>query len=531
MSIDQTLRNRELLKQLTQCPSTEGQQWGAIRGRVEIVFGREASLTKNGHLALFTVINLLSRLYPIVTEIGIYIEYDAPILVHAPLFDGREVSDAIQHFVSSLNSPVTVKVQCSGNPVGEAEVILIAGTFHPGPSQISFGSDGWNIHLDSKRACTFSSRFNPIGSMSVACLVASEAFKRIFAVKANKLGVGKGILSRMHMLDGHASFSTFTYTTLANNVPNPDIPDTPNIGRLTVFGVGAGGGACLYTLATLSIIGEIWMVDPDVVNPHNLNRYIYANEEDAKNLRPKVDVLKPFFYPTPPTCVSFNMSFRDFKSENPNWPKDLVVSTVDTTKIRHDIQWDLPRIILDAAISQSTFYVHRVDLGHSACLKCTHNVSSQQTDIVHTISDLIGMESVEVDKIYFDNVPLTQDVAQRIGRNVRTLGLPAPEEGMTLRDWIALHCGQLRLSVTSDVVLPIPFATVLPGILLAGEIIKERHFSGNGVKYTVNHDVFRLPSEWLVTALKPKEHCTICGDETVKRVYRRLHSESGTVEV
>ena len=141
------------------------------------------------------------------------------------------------------------------------------------------------------------------------------------------------------------------------------------------------------------------------------------------------------------------------------------------------------------------------------------------------------MESVEVDKIYFDNVPLTQDVAQRIGRNVRTLGLPAPEEGMTLRDWIALHCGQLRLSVTSDVVLPIPFATVLPGILLAGEIIKERHFSGNGVKYTVNHDVFRLPSEWLVTALKPKEHCTICGDETVKRVYRRLHSESGTVEV
>jgi len=530
MTIDQTQRTRELIQRLTHSSPLEVQRWGAIRGRVALLLGREASLTKNGQLAFFTAINLLARLHPVVTEIAIHIEADAPVLVHAPLFDGPKVSHAVRYFAASLNSPVTLTLHYAATPLEDAEVVLMAGAFYAGLSQISFGSDGWNLHLNSGGQCGFSDRFNPVGSMSVACLVVSEAFKRIFVMKASRMGLHPNSVPPMLLLNGRSLISTLSYRTLTDDIPNPDLPPEVDMGRVTVVGVGAGGGACLYALATLPLTGELWVVDPDVVNAHNLNRYIYATEEDARKLRTKVNVLSQFLRSRILKCCTFDTPFSDFKSAHPRWPRDLVVSTVDTAEARHAIQWEVPRIILDAAVSRSTFYVHRVELGRSACLKCTHIASSEQTDIVRVISAVIGMEYTEVSRIYFDNIPLTGDTARHIGQNVIPHGLVAPNEGMTLQDWVMLHCGQLKLTTTSEMTLPIPFATVLPGILLAGEIIKERYFPTHVVKHSVNHDVFGLPLSWLVTPLNPKQDCSLCSDETVKRAYRNLYQNSGTRE-
>jgi molybdopterin/thiamine biosynthesis adenylyltransferase len=527
MKVEQTQRTRELIQRLTGCSLSEVGRWGMIQGRVAVVLGREASFTKNGQLAFFTAINLLARLHPVVTEIDVHIETDGAVLVHAPLFDGYKLSHVVQHFAASLNSPVAIALRPESSYLGDAVVALTAGTFHSG-MQISFGSDGWNLFLDSGGPCSFSDRFNSVGSMSAACLAASEAFKRVFIMKANRLDLHPDSVPPMPLLNGRSSISTLVYAASADDVPNPDLPTELDIGRTTVVGVGAGGGACLYALATLPLYGELWAIDPDVVNPHNLNRYVYATDEDARTLRKKVNVLNQFLSSRILKCCSFDTPFLDFKSAHPDWPRDLVVSTVDTAEARHAIQWEIPRIILDAAVSQSTFYVHRVELGQSACLKCTHGASSEQTDIVRAISAVIGMDYGEVCGIYFDNMPLTEETARHIGQNVIPRGIRAPTKGMTLRDWVMLHCGQLKLTAGSGMTLPIPFATVLPGILLAGEIIKERYFPTYVVKYRVNHDVFGLPSDWLVTPLNPKQDCPLCGDEAVKKIYRNLYSKSGT---
>lgn len=524
MSIDQTQRTRQLLQKLTRSSSVQVQMWDAVEGCVVISLSREASRTKNGQLAFFTVINLLARLHPVVTAIAVYLEADAPVLLYAPLFDGRTVSEAVQNFVTLLQSPVTVTLDSSRMPTENAEVTLNAGGFQPGTSQISFGSDGWNVSLDSDSACGFSDIFNPVGSMSVACLAASEAFKRVFTIKASRIGVPPDSVPPMLLLNGRSSISTFTYRPSDSGAPNPELPLVLDIGKLSVVGVGAGGGACLYALATLSLYGELWTIDPDVVNSHNLNRHIYATEKDGRELKKKVDVTSRLFSSQQTLQrFSFDIPFMDFKSRYPDWPRDLVMSTVDTVETRHAIQWEIPRIILDAAVNQSVFYVHRVELGRSACLKCTHNASGEQPDIIRAIAAALGLEQAEVARLYFDNILLTGEAARNIGHKVGSHGLPPLTEGMKFRDWVMLHCGQLRLTVDSEMVLPIPFAVVLPGILLAGEIIKERYFPENVVRHRINHDVFGHPSDWLTTPLYPKDGCPLCSDEMVRRAYKSLY--------
>jgi len=181
---------------------------------------------------------------------------------------------------------------------------------------------------------------------------------------------------------------------------------------------------------------------------------------------------------------------------------------------------ETPRLILDAAVSQSTFYVHRVELGRSAYLRCTHDAEGGQPDIIQSIATILGLDAATTGKLYFDNLPLTDEQAKSIGARVGSQGVPSPEKRMTLRDWTMLHCGQLELKASSDMILPIPFATVLPGILLASEIIKERYFPEHVLRHRVNHDLFGQPLGWLTTPLLPKIDCPLCSDPTVLKAHK-----------
>jgi hypothetical protein len=319
--------------------------------------------------------------------------------------------------------------------------------------------------------------------------------------------------------------STLTYQHVDGQTPNPVLPSPVNVGDLTVIGVGAGGGACLYALSLLKLSGQLWVVDPDVVNPHNLNRYIFAVWRDAAGRRNKVEVFREILRNQGTLQIHAHaMPFLEFKRGHPAWSKDLVLSTVDTAEVRHAIQWELPRLVLDAAVGLSSFYVHRIALGKSACLKCTHPTEDQNGGPLQTIASMLELDPEEVGRLYFDNIPLDSGQASCFTAKAAAHGLPGPEAGMTLRDWTTLHCGQLDLNGAVALILPIPFATVLPGILLAGEVIKERYFPEYTLRDRVNHDTFSQPSMWLSSELHPRTNCPLCADDTVRRVYEQRYA-------
>ena len=95
VTANQSQRTRELLQRMTRSAPGKVERWGSVDGHVAVALDRDAALTQNGQLALFTVVNILSRLHPVVTSIMVEIDHDIPLLVNAQLFTGDSVTRAV----------------------------------------------------------------------------------------------------------------------------------------------------------------------------------------------------------------------------------------------------------------------------------------------------------------------------------------------------------------------------------------------------------------------------------------------------
>lgn len=199
---------------------------------------------------------------------------------------------------------------------------------------------------------------------------------------------------------------------------------------------------------------------------------------------------------------------------------DLVVSTVDTDQTRRDIQWDLPRIILDAASVGTEYYVLRVDLGEGACLHCTHEPPTEALE--PALSRLTGLSTEDILSLRKNNGRFTLTHVSTMRSFCERNKIPLPKVGERFSDWLVDHCGEIRLPV-QNVTVPIPHATILPGILIAGEIIKERHYNAYKLSNMYVQDIFSIPSKGYRTHLAPREDCQFCRNERVMNRYSEKH--------
>ena len=97
--------------------------------------------------------------------------------------------------------------------------------------------------------------------------------------------------------------------------------------------------------------------------------------------------------------------------------------------------------------------------------------------------------------------------------------LPTPNQ--RLDDWESSQCGRLQLSrVEEDV--PIPFSPVMAGVLIAGEIIKERHFPEFVLdSYYFNTLLGSFMTRVVPNRRRPRDDCEHCGDSEFQSQYTR----------
>lgn len=478
---------------------------------------------------LFTTINLLARLHPVIDEITVELPRDAERDVFVPGVTADAVAESVDELAVLIDSPVAVRREERSAASADAAVQLGRASDE---ATVSVASDGWLVHLATEGAVPgFSDQVNPVGSYAAACMGVAEVFKALLRhhVEAEQ------VPDRMTPI-GETTFSTYDYTLDAADPANPELPAVVNLHNLNVIGVGAGGGALVQTLSTLDAVkGTIRLVDSDEVSASNLNRYIWAYRRDVDAM--KADVARRLMVDAHP-ALTFSVKahaqpYIEFSDAVDARDLELVVSTVDTVRARKQIQWDLPETVLDAATNQEGDYVVlRVAFGDGQCLACKHQGRSDgMRREMAVLSDQVGLETDTLVEMNTNNAAFTAEQVDAIAEHVDNgADITLPEPGERFSDWFREHCGHIDLGgATMEV--PVPFLPVTAGVLLAGEVIKQRHFSDAEVDNRFTHNMLGEPVEGMHRFTNPHPDCEICSDSTAVDRYEAKWEKSGTAAV
>lgn len=519
-------RTLEMIKQLLSKGRISAKRWAEEPGTVLIIADEKSLEMANGQFALCMAINTLSRLYPILTYIGLSVPASAVFSANILLFTEDKVLDAAIDLVNKLQ--LDCKVEYVDSISGDWDAVLSIGHSKANlKNMISIASDGWIAYASTDELATaFTEKTNPIGAYVAACIGGMEVFKKVFFKKANLLLPKKSpfdIRWRLKFIRGQISFSTFDYEVNGNSINNPRLPSTADLGDLYIAGVGAGGGAVAYTLASLhDLEGRLTLVDPDEVKPSNMNRYVYALQTDSAGNRSKVEIVKEIFKNFKKLDVqAYPYSYQELKESGKIGNINILISTVDTKETRRDMQWDMPRVILDAAVVLTDFYVRRVDLGQSPCLLCTHRPKEVERSLEEIVFEAIGLSAREIVRLRSTNACLTREHINRMTKSSEKYGFALPSVGERFSDWLTIHCGEVVLSVTQER-FPLPFATVLPGILIAGEVIKECYFPKYVLQNYYSYDMINLPPSGM-TPMRPVSDCIFCSLPVTKEIYAKKY--------
>lgn len=503
-----------------------GEDIATVTGR-HVTVNVAAPANANCQHALFTTVNLLARLHPVVAEIGVELPRNARREVSVPGVAADEIGESVAELAALIDSPVTVRrVNDADGP--DASIRLGAGS---ADATVAVASDGWLIHVATDGSVRgFSEQVNPVGGYAAACMGVAEVFKAVLRAEVGAENV-RGPMAPVEDL----TFSTYEYTVDPGAPANPELPAVVDLHNLNVIGVGAGGGAVVQTLSAVDAVkGTIRLVDSDEVSASNLNRYIWAYREDVGAM--KADVAREVMVEAHPALTfavkSHPEAYIDFSEEVDPRALELVVSTVDTVRARKQIQWDFPETVLDAATNQNGDYVVlRVAFGEGQCLACKHQGRSDGVEReMAVLSDQIGLETDTLVEMNTDNAAFTREQVETIAEYVDNARVMVPEPGERFSDWFREHCGHIDLGAATMEV-PIPFLPVTAGVLLAGEVIKQRHFPEAAVHNRFTHNMLGRPVEGMHGFTNPHPDCEICGDPDGVDRYEEKWEKSGTAAI
>jgi len=302
---------------------------------------------------------------------------------------------------------------------------------------------------------------NPIGALAGAALTAAEVFKWAFTAMYPYRSAA------LQLTPWTGTFSFFSYS---DDGASPALSDV----RIdaTLIGAGGVGAGFIRAVAALGprVSGSLAVVDKDVLTVDNLNRVSYATLDAALRGEQKVIEATAFLRNYCPQLVvaPHRMTFDTFKRRIPRREDrtyDVIVTGLDNDDARWEIQRDLPRILIDGATGRDMVArVERVEFGQYGCLGCSR--------------------------------------------------VPAPAEPGQ-----AVNC-----DASPDEVAPsLSFLSAFPGILAAGEVIKEAGARG-ALRGRFDH-VFRYgPNPDLAGTPGFRADCTVgCQRPSKLAQYRRKY--------
>ena len=471
--------------------------------RVAIAFDEEAANSRDGRELLDLSVRLAARLYPSLTF------FTVPA--------GDEFAEELIALAISINP--NIKTSKSGI----AHVALSIGVDAPAVNAptVYAGCDGWVAMVGTEGPYSTSDRGNPFGAGFAACLAAANLFRFLF------LPGGKTLL------DADSSFP-------------PDAASFPMLvasaltDPMVLVGVGAVGNSAGWALARTPLTGQIHLVDPQVVELSNLQRYVLCARSDEAGI--KVDIAGKEFGGALKALTHKGEWASFLEANGYKWERILVA--LDSAHDRRAVQASLPRWIANAwtqlgdlGVSSHSF------LGQDACLACLYLPTQKSKSENQIIAEGLKIPQFQT------QVRFLLGNGQAVGKEICDAVASAwgistekldPYAARPIRElWVEGICGGGIIPLGEagpaprDLQVPLAFQSALAGVLLAAETVLDVLTDGARRKTLLRRmDVLRpLGDPSPQPALKAGTGTCICEDHDFVAAYRAKYLAEEEIHV
>ena len=198
---------------------------------------------------------------------------------------------------------------------------------------------------------------------------------------------------------------------------------------------------------------------------------------------------------------------------------------------RRAIQMETPRTIWDAGATEAgEFWIWRVLFGQSECLACRFRQDDRNPERTKALqlSQVLGLRQDDWLAKLRNNARFTEEDVKSIqlftGDAITTYALP--RAGQRFGDWEVEQCGKLMLPDVEDEI-PIPFAPVMAGVLIAGEVIKHEMFPEFALDSRYwNALLGQFMRRNRPTRRSPRTDCPVCQSKAFRSQYARRWGEA-----
>jgi hypothetical protein len=471
---------------------------------VEVAFDQNAIESSEGKASLELIVRLLTRLYPKVTITALDCVTPG---AESNLIDlAKSINPDIEFYVGQ---PVATIV------IGKTGIQRTAPVFY-------IGSDEWSVRFSPAEPVGSGASLNPLAAGAAACFGAANLFRQVFK---DQLSDGKS--------DKSFQLSLITFQQEHNSEISPDnlIGQSPILlGETVLVGLGAIGNGVIWALSKTPLLeGILYLVDPEIIDLSNLQRYILTDQHDVG--KHKTELTTQFLAQTALKIVPHNGDWGSFLNEHGSWRVDTVAVAVDSAKDRISIQGSLPKHILNA-------WTQTTDLGVSrhfcflrdACLACIYPTHKGLKSESLLIAESFGLaqEETQIREMLYNNSVIGQMWLEKIaqGKSV-PIELLNPYLGRPIREFYhSVFCGGILIGHerNKQVETPMAFQSSLAGILLASElIIQKSGLRPTRIETMTRINLLKPLTEYLNDPKLQNEEC-ICQDHIFQSQYRKKYN-------
>ena len=286
----------------------------------------------------------------------------------------------------------------------EADLSIIIGNMKSKvPNPLYIASSGWSIYLSHKNPCNWKNYANnSLSAIYIAALTVGEVFKLIIKDYVN-----------VEIRDDFI-YDFITHGKQQQPVNTPSLQPYLDV-NLTLIGCGGVGQAVAFALNQFKLRGIITLIDPDIIDESNRQRYLLAFDETVgKNKtiflsqflinKNKLLTILQFLWNYETAITIFDSLFN---------MEDVIIS-VDNKRTRINLQAALPKKIwniwTDTGENILRYGIGKHDfLDEYQCLACAYYPEGDIPNQMELNASLLGMSQEDINNRIEQNDLITEE--------------------------------------------------------------------------------------------------------------------------